>query len=205
LKEGIFMRKILIVTIVAALLLSLAAPIAFADPDNDKANSKSQEKQEQKEEAKADREEAKTEREQLKDQKTLEREEKLQERKEERETLKEDFRERMMERAELRTAAKEELRAQRQVVQEYKLQLQTLLEELGLTEEEIEAMSPEELAAYSGEIESLMEQIRLAQKQQLEIVRAYKDDIKEIYPGVRTGQAPSQEEVEEAVEVLDDL
>jgi hypothetical protein len=80
-----------------------------------------------------------------------------------------------------------------------------LLEELGLTEEEIEGMSDEELAAYSEEIESLMAQIRDAHKQQLEVFRAYKSDMKEIYPGVRTGQAPSKEEVEDVIEVLDDL
>ena len=186
------MRKLLFVLLALTFVIAVFAPVAFADSDKEKDNGKNSEAwQEKKDEQEAKKEEQEAKKEEQQAQ--------VEERKEEQAQLKEEFTERMMERAELKDATKEQLKEQRELVLEYKNQLKLLKEELeGLTEEE--------RLLYADEIEALMLQIRQAHKNQLEIMKASKDEIKEILPGVRVGNPPSEEEVEEVIEeVLGDL
>lgn len=180
------MKKIMVTFLSLILLISLFTPVAFADSDKDKPDKS--EKAAQQQEKKDEQQEKKAA---VK--------ERIQERKEAREELKAEFQERMLERQQLRDASKAEIKEQRQLVLQYKEQLKEFKGEL-------EGLSDEERAEYSDEIKALVLQIRNAHKQQLEIARAYKDQIKEILPGVRTGEAPSKEEVQDVAEaVIDEL
>lgn len=177
------MKKMLVAIFAVLLILTSFVPVVFAapKPDKDKNKDKQTEKKTEQQERK----------EEVKD--------RVEERKQEREEIKEDFRARMLERKEIRESSKEQLKEQHQLVLEYKLQLKELKAQLeGLTEEEREA--------YKDEIAALMLQVREAHKAQLQIAQAYRAEIKEILPGVRAGQEiPSEEEVQDAIEVLGDV
>ncbi len=182
------MKKFLVVLIVLTMVMTLFIPTALADPNKDKPDKPDKGKgSEQQEEKKQEQEEKK-----------LEIQERVEDKKQEHAQLKEEFQERMLERAQLREATKTQLQEQRQLVNEYKQQLKEFMQQLeGLTEEE--------LLAYADEIAELKLQIKTAQKNQLEIRKAANAEIKEILPGVRVGQVPTEEEVEEVIATLDDL
>lgn len=185
-KEGISMKKLLVTFLSIVLLLTLFATVAFAEAGNDKPNNgkSTEQKQEKKDEQDAKKDAIK---------------ERIEERKEAREVLKADFQARTIEHKELREATKTQLQEQRQLVLQYKEQLQSCIAD-------IEGLTPEERAEYADELLTLRQEVRNAHKQQLEIREAYKAEIKEIFPGVRVGQAPSSEEVEDVVvDVLGDL
>ena len=182
------MKKMLVAVLSVLLILASFVPVAFADPNKDK----NKDKQEEKKTEQAERKEVVEERKE-------EVKERIEERKEEREVIKEDFRDRMEERKEIQEASKEQLKEQRQLVLEYKFQLK----ELKLM---LKDLTEEERDEYRDELLALMIQVKEAHRAQLEISRAYRTQIKEILPGVRTGQElPSQEEVEDAIEVLGDI
>lgn len=180
------MKKILVALLVVLLLMTMFAPLAFAQEGNNRDNDNKPTAEE--------KQEAKSERQEKKDAiKT-----RIEERKAVREKKMTAFRERMLQRKELREASKEELKAQRVLVQEVKLQLKDLRASL-------EGLTDEERAAYHDEIVALRQSIKDTHKQKLEIARAYREQIKEIFPGVRTDQAPTVPEVEEAVTAANEL
>ncbi len=183
------MKKFLVALLVLTMIIALFIPAALADPDKDKTNNgKSTEQKEQKEEKKQEQEEKK-----------LENQQRVDEKKQEHAELKEEFQARMLERAELREATKTQLKEQKQIVAEFKQQLKEFKQEL-------EGLSEEERLQYADQLEELKLQIRSAQKNNLEIRKAAHEEIKEILPGVRVGQAPTEEEVEEVIEeTLGDL
>ncbi|MBN2878645.1 MAG: hypothetical protein JXN65_03350 [Clostridia bacterium] len=176
------MKKILVVLLILAVLSSVFAGAALADPG------KNADKQQEKKEELAEKKEA--------------REVEKAEREEQREEWKSDFEANKLERTELRLATKEQIKEQRQLVAEYKEQLRVL-------RQEIENLPEEEQALYAEQLEQLRTQVKDAQGYVLQIRKEGQDAKFQLSPSYVTPAqrpVPEVEVVDEVIEeVFDDL
>jgi len=183
------MKKFIAGLLIAMVILTASMPVAFAEKKNDNGNNG---KKPEKTENSAKNDNGKKE----------DAHSKNYERKMQMLNARADFEERKLAREQLRKQRKEELKLQQQLVKQYKQELKALLLEL-------EGMSEEELAEYgdavAADIEALKLQIRDAQKYKLEIGEAIREQIRVIFPGMMPKGPPTEEEVEEIEEVIEEL
>lgn len=183
------MKKLVVILCVLLVLTSVFAGAALADPGN------SSDKQQDKEERQAEREAEKAERE-------AEREAAKAEREEAKELWKAEFEANKLARQELKIATKMQIAEQREIVNEYKKQLQALMQE-------IEDLPEEERALYEDQINELRTLFKDAQGYVLQIRFEGLEAKSMLSPSLVTPAqqpVPEVETVEEVVEeVLGDL
>ena len=178
------MKKTLVILLILSLLTVGFMGTALAGPNTVKQGDKQEEKQELRDENKAEREAAKAEREAAK------------------EAWKEEFNANKLSRTELKAATKAQIQEQKEITKMYKLQLQTLMQE-------IENLPEEEQALYADQINQLRTQIKEAQGYVLQIRFEGQEAKFMLSPSFVTPAqrpVPEEEVVEEVTEeILDDI
>lgn len=184
------MKKLVLILCVLFILTSVFAGAVFADPDNDSQQSK-EDREVEKAEREAEREAAKAEREAAKAAREAEKEQ-----------WKAEFDANKLARKELQEATKAQIAEQREIVKEYKTQLQAFMQE-------IEGLPEEERALYEDQINELRQQFKDAQGYVLQIRHdglQTKHVLSPSYVTPAQQPVPEVETVEEVVDVvLEDL
>lgn len=108
------------------------------------------------------------------------------------------FEENKLEAEQLRTRTRAQLEEQCELANEYKAQLRIM-------NQTYNNMSEQERAANAGEIEALMEQVREVHRYALQISSTEEMQVRNLYNRVEQNGIPTEEEVEEVEEIIDEL